>query len=58
MICPNCHKDVEGIWEENDLGRYHFICEECESELETEDSYDDHISDMMEDSGRYREDDF
>jgi len=58
MICPNCHKDVEGVWLQDFNGRISFSCEECESELETENSHDDYISDMMEDSGRYREDDY
>ena len=56
MICHNCHKDVEGQWDEYD-GEMIFICENCGDLLETEDSYADYVSDMKEESGRYRDDD-
>lgn len=69
MICPNCHKDVQGVWTDVGLGSYEYwgqnctqsrmalVCESCDSELETEDSYADYVSDMKEESGRYRDDD-
>lgn len=56
MICPNCHKDVEGMWVENGNDEMVFVCEGCISQLETEDSYADYVSDMKEESGRYRND--
>lgn len=60
MICPNCHEDVEGVWEDVGIGSYEywgakgfdsrmsFLCESCGEELETEQSYQDHISDQGE----------
>jgi len=57
MICPNCRKDVEGIWIQNIKGDTVFVCELCMSELESEDSYTDYVSDMKEEYGRYRDDD-
>lgn len=69
MICPNCRNDVNGVWTDVGLGSYEYwgfnctqsrmalVCESCDSELESEHSYEDHVADMMEDSGRYREDD-
>lgn len=57
MICPNCRKEVEGVWDEDFLGDKCFVCENCNFILETENSYDDYVSDMKEESGRYRDDD-
>lgn len=53
MICPNCRKDVEGVWDENFSGDKYFICENCNFILETENSYEDYVSDMKEEGGRY-----
>lgn len=62
MICPNCHRDVEGIWVDAGTLRYptmQFECEGCGQVLETEDSYEDYVSDMKEEAGRGRyKDDF
>lgn len=69
MICPNCHKDVEGKWSDEGIGNYEywgqkcndknmvFVCEACGAELDSEQSYTDYVSDMKEESGRYRDDD-
>ena len=56
MICPHCHKDVEGMWDEQFDGDMLFVCESCGEFLETEDSYADYISDMKEECGRYNHD--
>jgi hypothetical protein len=67
MICPNCHEDVQGTWHDIGIGPYEywgqkcneskmeFCCELCDTPLESEQSYDDYVSDMMEDNGRYRD---
>lgn len=56
MICPHCHEDVVGTW--IDAGsvetKMTFVCELCEHELESEDSYEDYISEMK---AEYRNDD-
>jgi len=57
MICPNCRKDVEGIWDEQYDGDVLFVCECCDYHLQTENAYEDYISEMKEESGRYRDDD-
>lgn len=69
MICPHCHKDVQGQWIDTGIGPYEYwgakcndvqwalFCEECEEELESEQSHEDYIADMMENSGRYRDED-
>jgi len=61
MICPHCHKDVEGTWIDEGIGPYeywgakgndthmHFVCEECDGELESEQSYNEYVASMKED---------
>ena len=58
MICPHCHKDVEGKWEDQGIGSYEYwgakcydtkmvyVCESCDGELESEYSYDEYEEDM------------
>lgn len=72
MICPHCHKDVEGTWTDEGIGPYEYcgdkgndvqmvlLCENCEGVLEAEQSYADHVADMKEEyqSDRYFERDY
>jgi len=72
MICPHCHKDVEGKWVDEGIGAYEywgakgvhtqmdFVCEECDGPLESEQSYSDYVADMKEDfmADRYFDKDY
>ena len=69
MICPHCHKEVEGKWVDEGIGVYEywgsksvdtqmgFVCEECDGPLESEQSYSDFVADCKEDymAERYRD---
>lgn len=67
MICPNCRNDVEGMWVDTGIGPYEywgqkctdskmtFVCEACDSPIETEQSYEDYLDDCRENTRRYEE---
>ena len=72
MICPDCHSEVQGVWSDEGIGSYEywgdkgndvrmvFVCEACGAELESEQSYADHVADMKAEyqSDRYFERDY
>jgi hypothetical protein len=61
MICPHCHAEVEGKWVNEGIGPYEywgakgndvqmdFVCEECDGQLESEQSYSDYVADCKAD---------
>ena len=56
MICPHCGEKVEGRWIDEGIGEYEywghlendsqmvFVCEECDGELEPDESYDSYVA--------------